>query len=410
VDRLILPTSLRTRRLLWRSPLLSVVAVIAAGVVSAAPAEGARIVTWKTNSRFVDPARVVFGQPPMCGCTPHAGDHLPVNVYLPDGYNGRRRFPVLYLLHRAGGAYDSWLRVPAFPHDRGADLRRTAAGFPGIIVMPDGGSFGYYSNWWNGGRRGAPGWERYHLDELTRLVERRLRVRRGRRFHAIAGFSMGGFGAAFYASQRPGYFGLAASLSGVVSLRRHRTSGAIRAALGDPIAQQFYWRGHDPVALARNLRWTRLYVRVGDGIPRGAVEEGDINSILDERTLRGDAKEFVAAARRVGGPLRFEIKPGIHDALNNRRSLADALRWARRAFRKALPDRPAHWSYRTVAKHSKAFGFRFSFRTAPSELIGFRLRGRRLAASGSGTVKVRTPGGTRFTAKLPFRRRVRHSR
>ena len=69
--------------------------------------------------------------------------------------------------------------------------------FAGIVVMPDAGADGPYMNWWNGGRRGAPGWERYHLDELIPLVERRLKVRRGRRFRAVAGFSLGGYGAAF---------------------------------------------------------------------------------------------------------------------------------------------------------------------------------------------------------------------
>ena len=72
-----------------------------------------------------------------------------VNVYLPDGFrrNGDERYPVLYLLHGQGDAYDSWANP-----DNG-DLLNTAAGFPGIIVMPEGDR-GFYANWWNGGRRG----------------------------------------------------------------------------------------------------------------------------------------------------------------------------------------------------------------------------------------------------------------
>ena len=55
-----------------------------------------------------------------------------------------------------------------------------------------------------------------------------------------------------------------------------------------------------------------------------------------------------------------------------------------------------------MAQVSRAFGLRFRFRSAPDEVITFKLRGRRLSAAGSGVVQVRAPGGYRFTAQLPF--------
>ena len=94
-----------------------------------------------------------------------------------------------------------------------ADGRRAS---PGIIVMPEGDR-GFYTNWWNDGRRADPGWERYDLEELIPLVERKFRIRKARRWHAIAGLSMGGMGTMYLASQRPHYFGSAASFSGFVS-------------------------------------------------------------------------------------------------------------------------------------------------------------------------------------------------
>ena len=118
-------------------------------------AQGAEIVTWETESRFVDPAEVRFNPPPP-GAPPRPPG-LRVNVYLPDGYDGKRRFPVLYLLHNLDATFESW----ASP-EHGA-LMNVAKGFPGLIVMPEGAR-GWYSNWWNGGDRGNPGWERYHLE------------------------------------------------------------------------------------------------------------------------------------------------------------------------------------------------------------------------------------------------------
>src|SRR5256714_10354443 len=149
------------------------------------------------------------------------------------------------------------------------DLLHVAKGFAGIIVMPEGDR-GWYTNWWRGGAR-SPGWERSPLDELIPLIERKFRIRRGRRWRAIAGLSMGGEGAMFYASQRPGYFGSVASFSGVLSIQRREYQLAFNQAngdpkeqiWGDPQAQSFYWRGHNPIQLIDNLRHTRVYVSVG---------------------------------------------------------------------------------------------------------------------------------------------------
>ena len=84
-----------------------------------------------TSSRFVDPIAAPEGsynEPPGVAERPNA---LRVNVYLPDGYDptGKDRYPVLYLLHGQGDAFDSWAN-PA-----NGDLLNTAAGFPGLIVM-----------------------------------------------------------------------------------------------------------------------------------------------------------------------------------------------------------------------------------------------------------------------------------
>src|SRR3954449_12874757 len=190
-----------------------IAAALAVALLPVAPAGAVRLVRFTTKSAYVnakDP-RVPFNDVHRQGIP--RPQTLPVNVMLPDGYDGKRRFPVLFLLHGHGDTYDSW----ADPHN-GA-LLHLAAGLPAIVVMPEGGR-GWYVNWWNGGRRGHPAWERYHLDELLPLVKKRFRIRGGRRWHAIAGLSMGGEGAMYYAEQRPGFFGSVASFSGPLSIQR----------------------------------------------------------------------------------------------------------------------------------------------------------------------------------------------
>src|SRR5213078_4230 len=103
-----------------------------AGALLALPtvAHAAQVVTWEPTSRYVDPAREPFNPPPP-GRSPRP-NALRVNVYLPDGYDGKRRFPVLYLLHGHGDAYDSWAD-PAH-----GDVAKIAAHLGAIVVMPEG--------------------------------------------------------------------------------------------------------------------------------------------------------------------------------------------------------------------------------------------------------------------------------
>ena len=386
---------------------LALLAVSPPGV-SARGAE-ARIVTWDGprvgESRFVDPAAAPtasYNEPPGVEERPNA---LRVNVYLPPGYRARskRRYPILYLLHGQGDAYDSWV------NPENGDLLRTAAGFPGIIVMPEGDR-GFYLNWWNGGRRGAPAWERYHLDELIPMVERRLRIRRARRWHAIAGLSMGGEGALFYASQRPAYFGSAASFSGPLSIQRPTYENAFEAGtgqdrealFGDPVAQEFYWAGHNPTELAENLRHTRLYVAAGDGTPDPSDPDQIANTFgqLAEAELGQQAAEFAAAAGQAGAPVTYDPHQGIHDWPYWRRDLANAIDWG---FFKRPPTPRRDWRYETVAKVGTAWGLRFRFATPPEQLSTLVRKRRLLRAYGEGQLSVRTRAGCRVrNLPLPF--------
>jgi S-formylglutathione hydrolase FrmB len=391
-----------------RAALLA--AAIAALATAPAHAAAATIVTWDdpvaAESRFVNPVAAPpgsYNEPPGVAERPNA---LRVNVYLPDGFDpkGPRRYPVLYLLHGQGDAFDSW----ANPEN--GNLLEVAEGFPGIIVMPEGDR-GFYANWWNGGRRGAPAWERYHLDELIPLVEERLPIRHGRRWHAIAGLSMGGEGAMFYASQRPGYFGSAASFSGPLSIQRATYQSAFEAAtgqdpeaiFGDPQAQEFYWRGHNPRALVENLARTRLYVAAGDGVPSSESPEEVDNQFgqLAEAELGQQAAEFVNAARKAGADVTYAPHQGIHDWSYWREDLANAIAWG--LFEPTPPGNSHHWTFKTVASRSDAWGIRLRFRGPSPEFTTFSRVGRSLIADGSGWVTIRTRAGCVLRlVPLPF--------
>lgn len=399
-------TSSPTGKLRWAVPLLAFLA-------AAAPAHAAEIVTWSgpgvAESRFVDPSAAPpgsYNEPPGVADRPNA---LRAKVYLPDGYdeNPEREYPVLFLLHGQGDAYDSW------PNPQNGDLLNTARGFDGIIVMPEGDR-GFYANWWNGGKRSDPAWEGYHLEELIPYAMKRLRIKEARRWHAIAGLSMGGEGAMFYASQRPGFFGSAAAFSGPLSIQRPTYQGAFdfatgqsrEAIFGDPVAQEFYWRGHNPKELVGNLAYTRLYVAAGDGVPNPARPEEATNYFgqAAEAELGQHAAEFAAAAEDAGIDVTYRPHQGIHDWPYWREDLADAIDWG---FFRRPPATRAEWSYDTVARQGTAWSIQFAFAEPPAELIRFQREGRRLLGEGSGRVTLRRRS-CRVRVDLPFE--IRFSR
>lgn len=375
-----------------RRALLPLAALLALALP--APALAGQIETWTTQSANVDASTVAFNGPPRAPA-------LRVKVFIPDGYDGKRDFPVLYLLHGHGDSYDDWAekgQVAQIAKDLGA-----------LIVMPEGAR-GWYLDWWNGGQRGSPAWERYHLNELVPLVERRLRIRPGRRWRAIAGLSMGGEGALYYASQRPGYFGSAASFSGAISIQRPEwptgfdTQGERHQdVFGDPQAQSFYWTGHNPTALTENLRHTRLFVAVGDGVPGSPGEVSNYFGALSEADLRQHAEDFVGAASARGIPVTYRPQQGIHDWPYWRRHLAQAIEWGLFA---PVDERPSDWTFQTVSRTGRMWDLDYSFEHPPEVLETFTRSGGTLSATGAGRVRITTGEGCSLTATLPFTQRI----
>ena len=222
---------------------------------------------------------------------------------------GGRRWPALWLLHGCCDTYRSWTRS--------TDVARLPALRRVLVVMPEGGAVGFYSDWYNGGRGGPPRWETFHLTELRGLLERDFGAGRRR---AIAGLSMGGLGAMAYAARHPGLFRAAASFSGVVAPLRDALFVRGIAALGtrdpdalwgSPSAQRAVWAAHDPTWLAPRLRGTRLFVAAGDGTAGPFDPPGRTDVI--EAALHGENVAFALRLRALRIPAAVDLYgPGTH--------------------------------------------------------------------------------------------------
>lgn len=231
-----------------------------------------------------------------------------VRLLLPRGWESRRDWPALWLLHGGLDDHTSWTArtdVAALTENSGL-----------MVVMPDGGKCGSYSDWWNGGDGGPPRWETYHLKELLPLLRSRYRAGGER---AVAGYSMGGQGAMLYAAK--GAFKAAASFSGAVHILHPGVPQAVMAGTtvgcfgtdwkrvwGDPERQRAVWRAHNPYDQAGKLKGVRLYVAAG---------EGDLVEDLANRA----AREFAGRLGELGIPVRTHFHQGRHDHASWQREL-----------------------------------------------------------------------------------------
>jgi diacylglycerol O-acyltransferase / trehalose O-mycolyltransferase len=242
--------------------------------------------------------------------SPAAGRDVPVRLILPDGFDRdpTARYPVLYLLHGSGDTYVSWTRS--------SDVAALVADTPVLVVMPDGGRAGFYSDWIHG-----PKWETFHLVELWRLLQAQYRASDVR---AVAGLSMGGLGALDYAARHPGTFRAVAAFSPVADTRlspgeSDAYRGIVRDAglnpddlWGDPINDSAVWAAHNPYDLAAGLRGTPLFLSAGTGAP-GPLDPKGASADSTEAALHDENAALTRRLSALGIAYRFDdYGPGTH--------------------------------------------------------------------------------------------------
>jgi putative tributyrin esterase len=126
-------------------------------------------------------------------------------VLLPKDYGNGGRFPVLYLLHGVYGDYRNW--------DTSTGLENYARNMHFLIVMPDA------DNSWYTNSATVPGnrFEDYIAKDLIAEIDQKYSTIGDGHSRAIAGLSMGGYGAIKLGLNYPDLFAFAGSLSGALN-------------------------------------------------------------------------------------------------------------------------------------------------------------------------------------------------
>jgi putative tributyrin esterase len=178
---------------------------------------------------------------------------LPYNVILPFGYRAASttRYPVLYLLHGWAGHYTDWITR--------TNVADYAAQYRLIVVMPVGNDSWYVDS------AGVPTdrYETYILKELIPDVDKRFPTIQARYGRAVAGLSMGGYGAIKYGLKYPSTFVFAASMSGAFGVT-HYTQDEMGGSNWEPFLKIFgpvgseTRKANDVFEITRNLTDARV--------------------------------------------------------------------------------------------------------------------------------------------------------
>ncbi|MBR0223897.1 MAG: esterase family protein [Bacteroidales bacterium] len=231
------------------------------------------------------------------------GRDVPVNVYLPDGFDtDGQSYPALYLLHGLYGTHQNWVEVGGL--DVVLDeLIGTGEAAKMVVIMPCAGDpdihhvqNGYFNV------KDNP-YEDFFFGELMPVLEAKYRCGGSKERRAISGLSMGGGGSVVYAQRHPDLFSSCYAMSAWLDQqvkepedpkdredKMYITSVSVR----DHSALKFVDEADEAtVAALKGIKW---FVDCGD----------------DDYLLRLSA-EFYFKMRGKGIPCEFRVRNGIHN-------------------------------------------------------------------------------------------------
>ncbi|GET22814.1 alpha/beta hydrolase [Prolixibacter denitrificans] len=197
------------------------------------------------------------------------------SIYLPPGYDDSQRdYPVLYLLHGYSDDETGWIQFGEVNRiaDEAIDSGSCS---PMIIVMPDA-----KVTWYCNDYQGKDPYEDMFIKEFIPFIESQYRIRSKKEFRAVAGLSMGGYGALMYSMKYNDLFSSCVAFSSgtftdkeIVNMPDKNYTMFFGDIFGKNLEGQARisknWIEHSPLHLAKDipaekLRSVRYYIDCGD--------------------------------------------------------------------------------------------------------------------------------------------------
>jgi putative tributyrin esterase len=227
---------------------------------------------------------------------PSLGRTKKLSIVVPERYDAANRYPVLYLLHGFGGDNGDWLMR--------TKLAEYVRDVPLIVVMPDGENSWYVNSTMESNDR----FEDYLVRDIPHYVQKLYSIDSTRQ--AIAGLSMGGYGALMLALKHPSRFRFAGSLSGAITFPRgmNDTSRPAERALFPSLWRAF---GEKPNASRNAHDIFLLYRQVPkDSLPYIYMVVGIQDGY---RSFLPAHRAFTDLLRTYGAAYEYHETPGAHN-------------------------------------------------------------------------------------------------
>ncbi|MBN2173050.1 MAG: esterase [Bacteroidales bacterium] len=189
--------------------------------------------------------------------SPGLGIDRKITVYTPPGYEtSKEKYPVMYLLHGAGGDEEAWSTLGRAAQILDNLISQGKAN-PMIVVMPNGnvtqdaapgaGSDGFYKPQFMAPKTMDGTYEANFMD-IVKFVESNYRVKADKANRAIAGLSMGGFHSLHISRYFPNTFDYVGLFSAAIMTREDAT-GKVYSNFDETLKKQMdngyklYWIG-----------------------------------------------------------------------------------------------------------------------------------------------------------------------
>jgi S-formylglutathione hydrolase FrmB len=183
------------------------------------------------------------------------------------------RFPVVYLLHGAGGSYANWIQK--VPH-----IQQLADQYQLMIVCPDGASTSWY---FDSPIDSTFRYETFVSREVPDYIDSHYNTIPSREARAITGLSMGGHGSLFLAFRHADRFSISGSMSGALHITVIRKGYSVEKRLGDTLINASYWRDWSVLNVIDQYPKDSLHILIDCGTEDRVLP---MNRAVHEKMLR----------------------------------------------------------------------------------------------------------------------------
>lgn len=202
------------------------------------------------------------------------GRDVSYSVYLPKDYEGSTmNFPVLYLLHGYSDDETGWIQFGQIQRIADRAIQNDEAAQM-IVIMPDA-----EVTWYVNSADGNEAYEDFFIKELIPHVDKEFRTRTDRQFRAVAGLSMGGYGALVMGLRHPELFSSSGALSAgvftddeILEMEQNRWNSSLGLPFGMDLSGEARLKGNYRQYAPQQMiddykeknKTTRFYIDCGD--------------------------------------------------------------------------------------------------------------------------------------------------